>query len=369
MKFIVNYYGLKLLLLSIFVFLFILFFNFNYFILKDIENLLIFSLILSLISFLIIEDIDFIGYFILFLWPLFLYYYLPYVMPFISFLKKTEFPFNIENILGLFLMLFYIFTITFIAVSVFFIIRFILGKILFKSKIEESQFSKNRKALSKQNLTGSYFIMIILIFLSFFVNKINYYPLQIQNFIYFLFISYILSFFSIQVNRYSAMNLSLLPLIVFSILPYFILRIENIQKFILLISILILISYIIFHFEMKIEIDPETGRPTGSVIDTYPRFLTFLMIFISWLLLSYILKLSISIYSFLYIIFPTLIGAIINDFRKGRISIMEKENEELEEIGVVGGVGLSDGLWLNVFFIIMVYIIYYIILKNFLNFL
>ncbi|MGC8992059.1 MAG: hypothetical protein ACP5JE_00650, partial [Thermoplasmata archaeon] len=196
---------------------------------------------------------------------------------------------------------------------------------------------------------------------TYYLKNNNYIILNPYIFIFFFLFSYLVSFFSIKINEYSAINLSLLPLIIFSVLPYLLIKIYNFYVFLILITLLFLISYIFFYFELKIEIDPISKMPTGNVIDSYPRILTIFIISFSWLLLSYLLKYIISIYSFLFIQFPLLLGSLINDYRKGKIAMIYKNEED--EIGIVGGVGLSDGLWINIYLILIVYMIYFIIFK------
>ncbi len=358
MKIIVNYYGLKLFLISAIIFTYLLIFKLNLLNLLNLKYFFLFTIIISLISFLFLEDLDFSGYFLSFFWSMFTVYFINNTFKLnFSFVNLNIFYFNVSILLDILMIIFF----SFIFSSIFFIFRFLFGRFFFKNKINSSIYSKNRKNFSYQNIYGSFFIVSLLLLDTYYLKNNNYIILNPYIFIFFFLFSYILSFFSIKINEYSAINLSLLPLIIFSVLPYLLIKIYNFYVFLILITLLFLISYIFFYFELKIEIDPISKMPTGNVIDSYPRILTIFIISFSWLLLSYLLKYIISIYSFLFIQFPLLLGSLINDYRKGKIAMIYKNEED--EIGIVGGVGLSDGLWINIYLILIVYMIYFIIFK------
>lgn len=207
---------------------------------------------------------------------------------------------------------------------------------------------------SYQNLIGAISYILFISFIGFLNPHVLPYEMEPNYFLLFLLVSLILSYFNIFFSGSTGLNLAVIPLIIIAIIlgiDYgFIPTIQYYEYTI----VIFIASFFYFYLANRIEVD-RNGRITGSVVSSSRAFYFSLpFLFILWLILrTFILK-TLMIDSLFFLILPETTMDILADFLKGR---------KTGKVGSVGGVGMSDGLWLQ-FLISMFFILALLSLLN-----
>ncbi len=345
-----NRYGFKLFILAIIIFLFLKFFmhnyNFSYINGNNFILILTFDIILSIASLFFLEDMDIIGYYLVWYWASLLYFLSPHIMP-------DVFTIAFNN------PLWYLFFIPIIYSIVFGTAMLIIRKIFYAIKKSKwtSIYSENRISAGKQNIRYSIFYSVLIYFDIYIYNASEYKFLEPHIFIVILAIAYILSFISLNFNRVGY-NLSIFIIFAISLLPIIKYHYTgNINNLIILITILIISStllYILtFHEEIDIYTHNTTGNVVGSRLSGTPSYFILLIV---WVITNIFLRtLSINTRTILFILLPIAIGSIISDTIHGKSAASHSLSSD--SVSVVGGVGMADGLWAPLIFFILIYLL------------
>ncbi|MGP6220285.1 hypothetical protein [Caldiplasma sukawensis] len=200
---------------------------------------------------------------------------------------------------------------------------------------------------SYQNLTGAFSYIFFISFLGVLSSNILPSVMYPEYFLLFLLISLVLSYFNIFFSGSTGLNLAVIPLIIIAvILGIYYGFIPKTQYYEYAIIVFIA-SFIYFYAVNRIEVD-RNGRITGSVVSSSRAFyfsLPFLLIL--WFILRTFFLKDLLIDSIFFLILPETSMDILADFLKGR---------KTGKVGSIGGLGMSDGLWLQ-FLISMFFIL------------
>jgi len=352
-----NLYGLKLFFLSIviFSFMFILS-NTNQSIdtLSGIIEIALFDITIAIISLLFIEDLDPKGYYLSWFWAVLAFLLLSRIItsssiktPHLGIVYTALIPVVFSFTLG----------------TLFAVVRYIAGKLVFKKSLETTIYSEYRMKVGSQNIRMSFGYGVLVILDIFYFTKGEYFFLNSLIFSGLLMAAFIVSFFAIYLTDHIAFNLSVFFIFLISILP--ILEYNQAgysSSFFLLILILIISSVLIYLLLFKEDIDPKTGEYTGAVVSTRrSEIIGTISLLGVWAAASTALHtLSVNLETVLFILFPIAVGSVTSDILHGMSADKEFFKTHSSEdfvSGAVGGVGMGDGLWFSILFLISVYLI------------
>jgi hypothetical protein len=347
-----NDYGIKLFAVSIMAFLLLLFASYENFLLTlyGIAYLAIADVVIAVISIIFMDSLDPVGYYLIWFWSTSALY-LSSIIEHHSLLTSV---YIFRNLLGIPLLFSFLFG------TIFLVSRAVSWKIHFHRPAE--RISKTYSGLKRQYMSAEaslYYAVLILIDLSY-KNRGNIYFLKPDFLIIFLLAAYISSLFYIVISGSSGFNasvpfmffISILPVISFSeILPF--------GGFLELILILILISFIVFYLLDKEEIDGK-GEYTGSVVSSQSdNLIALAIIFVAWLISSIVLGLPLNSGTVLFILLPVFAGSVMSDQIHGNraIKLYRRNSAATNFVGVIGGAGMSDGLWFDILAVLVVYLL------------
>ncbi len=183
----------------------------------------------------------------------------------------------------------------------------------------------------------------------FFLSKLFLPPL-IHFLLPFLVLSFVLSFFA--VGGRTSFNLSLVGLFLAS----GILTFSSLSNTGLILPLMIFaVSVVYYFFTMRLVITQTERGVTGGVVSSVGSTLAFpVFIVIVWLLLNQLYSPMIPMPNtrdFPVIFLPSVVGNTIMDTLKGR-------RLELVGGGIVGGVGMADGLWMDFLFVLIYFLFF-----------
>lgn len=164
-------------------------------------------------------------------------------------------------------------------------------------------------------------------------------------------IAYIASFFYVGITETMGLNLSIPILFFLCILPYLSSAdFTQFQYMPYLIIFLNLFSFIVFYIILTEEKDSDKMY-TGSVTSSYKNsILASYSISLLWIIISLIFKFPLNSIYFLLVLLPIFTGSFFSDTLHGIRAVKIHNRQSIFERGlaVVGGAGMSDGLWLLV---------------------
>ncbi len=117
----------------------------------------------------------------------------------------------------------------------------------------------------------------------------------------------------------------------------------------------IFISYIILIEEKK-----QDGLYTGNVqVAVNNVYLFSFLFFVAWIFILIIFKIPLNSSYLLLILFPLLTGNVVSDDIHGRRAIKYhiQQNRNSNIIGIIGGAGMEDGLWIIIIVTLLIYLI------------
>jgi len=340
-------YEFKLFIAGILSFLIIHFSNIFYVILPKIPNLsvifnqlldilvnlIVYSTIVSFITYKLFEGNETGKYYIIWFWSLFINYYFFHI--------TLNFPFKLGIFTGSVLALFFAIPPSLIMSA----IRYKKGEV--------------KDSLPTHQLWMGTVMFVALILLSIYTG------IKITFFLYGALVGLLLSFLAIGTSR-TLINLSLVPM--------FIIAIEytgNTIYHVTLLTILLIfgISFLVFWTSMKpaVIINQITGEitPIGVVSSRYfalalPVIVTVIWYFVHLIFVhvtysEYISPLTLNTFPLIFM--PTVIFSTLADYLRGReLNKIVRQYTGQETSGIIGGVGLADGLWLDLVGVMIYYL-------------
>ncbi|MCY0859872.1 MAG: hypothetical protein OWQ54_05520 [Sulfolobaceae archaeon] len=177
------------------------------------------------------------------------------------------------------------------------------------------------------------------------------YPLLLKELIPFLIGSFLASFFGIGNTNKTVINLCAITLLLTS--AYLSIRYISSEIDLEFLGLIFLLSLIYYYIAMKVIVVRRRRMIVyGAVVTSYPSMFFFPVILVLiWFVLSLFIHQipQISVNYFPIVFLPATLGNMIMDYLKGR-SLPG---------GVVGGVGMADGLWLD-FVLLLIYYLFFI---------
>ncbi|QGA53975.1 hypothetical protein GFS03_04975 [Sulfolobus sp. E5-1-F] len=296
--------------------------------LTTLVNLIFYSVIVSLLTYKLFKGNEPGKYYIIWYWSIFINYYF--------FGVELYFPFNLGIFTGIIVSLLYSIPPT----LVMYLIRL-----------------KNRNAdivsLSTVQLWFGSVMFSVLILLSF------YTKISITPFLYGSVVGLLLSFIAIGTKR-NKLNLSLIPMVIIA-LKYSENSFFQVTPFTLL--LVIASSFLIFWVSMKplVLLDKSTAKVTPIGVVSPIRLSLFfpILIIVIWytarlLANEYFSPLTLNTFPVIFL--PAVADNIIVDYLKGRQLNNINKSLGVEVEGILGGVGLADGLWLDLVGIMIYYL-------------
>jgi hypothetical protein len=347
-----NDYGIKLFAVSVMLFLLLAFAGYENFLLTlyGMVYLAIADVTIAIISIIFMDFLDPVGYYLIWFWSTFALYLLRVITNY-QFLNAR---YIFLNLLGIPLLFSFLFG------TIFLVSRAVSWKIHFHRPAE--RISKTYSGLKRQYMSAEaslYYAVLILIDLSY-KNRGDIYFLRPEFLLLFLLAAYIASLFYIVVTENSAFNASVTFMFFISIFP--VISFSDIipaRGFLELILILIPISFIIFYLLDKEEID-DKGEYTGSVVSSQSdNLIALAIIFVAWMISSVVLNLPLNSGTVLFMLFPVFAGSVMSDQIHGNraIKLYRKNSAASNFVGVIGGAGMSDGLWFEILIVLVMYLL------------
>ena len=340
MNFQANIRGIKLFAIAIIfsLLLFYIYYETSLPLLTEFMILAIGDVVISVISIFFMDDFDPAGYYLVFFWASF-------TILIFEMLFFHSIPVEINSILKMLII-----SILFSAISgtIFILMRVVSATIYYHQPIPKNGSGGHDKN-SFQNFTGSIYYAVLISFILLYGPEQSFYFLHPSIFLTILFLAYIASLFYAGISINLGLNLSVLFIFLISFLPVLVFhQIIPWEQFLELMLILLAASFITFYLMYAEEVGSE-GNYTGNVVSSPKSNLkALIVIFIAWLVSSIILHISVSSGTVLLILLPVSIGSFLSDAMHGRKAnkMLNKQRDNVSSIGVIGGVGMADGLWL-----------------------
>ncbi len=341
----VNIYGLKLLFISAILFSFLFFMKIMG--IHIISNtgflyISILDILVAAFSFLFLEDIDPIGYYLSWAWVM-----ISNIILF-SILNKAHSISAYTILAKLFFAIFY--------GTLFLIVRYSAGKLISKDSLMQTVDSEYEKEYGKWDIYMSVGYVILIFLDILYYSRNGLYFLRPEVFLLIISIAYILSFFNLYFTETLAFNLSVFFILVISLLPFFgYIQISSISDFLISFSVLAFSSFIVFFLFYE---ETEGGGVASSKVTDMISIVIILVIFV-------IVNLYFRLFPFnndiiLLILLPITIGSILSDVYHGirsKNTFYQTHKREDYVSGSVGGLGMADGLWFYPLLLLIVYIL------------
>ncbi|QIW24671.1 hypothetical protein EWF20_11365 [Sulfolobus sp. S-194] len=296
-------------------------------------NLLIYSLIISLVTYKLFSSNEPGKYYIIWFWSIFISYYF--------FDISLNFPFKLGIFTGSVLALF-----------------FSIPPSLLMSAI------RYKKGKAESSLPTHQLWLATIMFASLIILSI-YTGIKITFFLYGAFVGLLLSFLALGSNK-TLVNLSLIPMFVIAI-KYT----GNTLYHVTPLTLLLIFSgaFLVFWTSMKpaIIVNQMTGEvnPIGVVSSRYFSLFLPIIIAVLWFIIrliaislnhaQYISPLTLNTFPLVFT--PTVICSTLADYLRGReLNKIVKQYTGQEVPGIIGGVGLADGLWLDLVGVMIYYL-------------
>ena len=184
-----------------------------------------------------------------------------------------------------------------------------------------------------------------------------YTGISIEEFLYLSAIGLILSFFAVG-SETNMVNLSLIPMM--AIAFYYTYQVVH-DATVFTALLLFAISFLVFWVSMKpaFSVDLKTGKvtPVGVVTSRYFSLVLPIIITVAWYLTywlaegfvpGYISPVNVKDFPLLFL--PLMVGNVLVDHFKGRVF------DKYGTGGIIGGVGMADGLWLDLVGVLTYYL-------------
>ena len=346
-----NDYGIKLFSVSVILFLLLLFASYENFLLTlyGIAYLAVADIAISAISIVFMDYIDPVGYLLIWFWSTFALYLLK-VLGNYSLLTPRYIFLNLLGIPILFSML---------LGAIFLVSRWLSWKIHFHRQPEKISGSYSGLKHQYMSTEASIYYAALIIIDLFYSGRGNIYFLKPEFLVIFILVSYISSLFYVIVTGSAGINASVPFMLFMSILPVISFsHFVPVTGFLDLIFILISVSFITFYMLDKEEIG-SNGEYTGSVVSSQSDNLIGLaIIFLAWLISSIVLDLPLNSGTVLFILLPLFAGSVMSDQIHGRraIKLYKEQSRATNFVGIIGGAGMSDGLWFEILTVLLVYL-------------
>ncbi|WMT50680.1 MAG: hypothetical protein RE471_06785 [Ferroplasma sp.] len=346
-----NDYGIKLFSVSVILFLLLLFASYENFLLTlyGVLYLAVADVVISAISVVFMDYLDPIGYILIWFWSTFAIYlvrFLVHSSPLTAghiFLDLLGIPIFLSLLLG----------------GIFMVFRSISWKVHFHKPAE--RISESYSGLKRQYMSveASIYYAVLIIISLFYENRGNIYFLKPGFLVIFILAAYISSLFYIVITDSAGINASVPFMFFISVLPAISFsQFVPIRGFLELILILLTVSFITFYLLDKEEIG-SGGEYTGSVVSSQTDNLIGLaIIFVAWLVSSIVLNLPLNSGTVLFILLPLFVGSLMSDQIHGRraTKLYRQHSKATNFVGVIGGAGMSDGLWFEILTVIVLYL-------------
>ncbi|BDC17488.1 hypothetical protein [Acidianus sp. HS-5] len=189
-----------------------------------------------------------------------------------------------------------------------------------------------------------------------------YTGVEIKEFLYLSAVGLLLSFFAVGTEA-KMVNLSLIPMLAIAFYyTYQVILDTTVCTALLLFAV----SFLVFLASMKpaFGVDVMTGEitPIGVVTSRYFSLMLPVVITLAWYFIYELAKVFIPGYispvnveDFPLVFLPIIVGNVVVDYLRGR------EFDKYYVTGIIGGVGMADGLWLDLVGVLT----YYLTVDNF----